>query len=262
MAGSIVVMSDVHPTAAQGFGRDSDTYVRGRPDFPPAALDWLLHDLGLRPGRTAIDLGAGTGKFTRLLAQTGATVIAVEPAAGMLKRLTRELPGVTALRGEAQHIPLADSSADAVICAQSFHWFASRESLAEIRRVLKPGGVLGLIWNVRDQSVPWVAELTRIIEPFEGDAPRYDDDEWRVVFPAKGFSDLRERSFPHEHVGSSERVVVERVESVSFIAALPDEQRARVLNLVRALIGSTPALSMRPIVSFPYVTRAFWCSAQ
>src|SRR5262245_62055587 len=104
-------MKDIHPAAAEGFTRGADTYVRGRPDFPPAALDWLRQDLGLRPESTAVDLGAGTGKFTRLLVQTGATVIAVEPVSGMLERLKRDLPGVTALFGTAQHMPLPDGTA-------------------------------------------------------------------------------------------------------------------------------------------------------
>ena len=252
-------MTDVHPAAAKGFSRSADTYVRGRPDFPPAALDWLREDLGMRADRTVIELGAGRGKFTRLLAETGAAVTAVEPVATMLERLVRDLPGVAALRGEAQHIPLPDASADAVVCAQAFHWFATRAVLAEIRRVLKPGGVLGLIWNIRDESVAWVRELTAIMAPYEGDAPRYYNGEWRGVFPAPGFGELHERAFPHAHAGSPEQVIVDRVASVSFIAALPDAQRARVLEEVRRLIESTPELSGRASVAMPYVTRAYWC---
>jgi SAM-dependent methyltransferase len=254
-------MSAIHPTAAKGFANGADTYVRGRPDFPPAALAWLREDLGLQPGKTVIDLGAGTGKFTRLLVETGATVTAVDPVAAMLNRLVRDLPGVTALPGDAQHIPLPDACADALICAQAFHWFANAESLAEIRRVLKPGGLLGLIWNVRDQSVDWVRKLTAIMDPHEGEAPRYDDGEWRAAFPAPGFGDLREKSFPHVHVGSPEQVILDRVASVSFIAALDEPVRARVLAGIRALIDATPGLAGRGSVSFPYVTRAWWCQA-
>ena len=180
----------------------------------------------------------------------------------MRQRLSHDLPGVTALQGTAQRIPMPDGSADAVVCAQSFHWFASAESLAEIRRVLKPGGMLGLIWNVRDPSVVWVAELTRLMEPFEGDAPRYDKGEWRQVFPAQGFGKLRERSFVHSHIGPPEQVIVERVASVSFIAALPDEPRMRLLAEVRSLIAATPDLAGRDQVQMPYLTRAYWAEAQ
>jgi SAM-dependent methyltransferase len=251
-------MNDVHPAAAEGFKRGIDTYVRGRPDFPPAALEWLKEDLGLRPGTVALDLGAGTGKFTRLMARSGAQVIAVEPSAAMLGRLMRELPAVTALRGTAQAIPLADSSVDAVVCAQAFHWFAGPTSLTEIHRVLKPDGVLGLIWNVRDESVDWVRRLDAIMSPYEGDAPRYYEGEWREAFPAPGFGGLRERKFVHEHVGPVERVLVDRVASVSFIAALDEKTRNEVLDEVRTLIADTPTLSNRPEIRVPYITHAYW----
>jgi SAM-dependent methyltransferase len=260
--GSIAAMSDVHRMATDGYTRDADTYVRGRPDFPPAALDWLRVDLALGPGKKAIDLGAGTGKFTRLLVQTGADVTAIEPVAAMLERLQSDLTSVRALTGTAQHMPIADSSADAVICAQSFHWFASAESLAEIRRVLKPGGMLGLIWNIRDESTPWVAELTRIMAPYEGDAPRYYNGEWRRVFPATGFGRLQERTLRHEHVGPPEQVIVDRVASVSFIAALDAHARSRIVDEVRALIETTPALANQAAVSVPYLTRAYCCAAR
>jgi SAM-dependent methyltransferase len=108
-------MSDVHPAATKGYSRGASTYVRGRPDFPPAALDWLHRDPGLQPGRSVVDLGAGTGKFTRLPVETGATVAAVEPVTAMLERLARDLSSIAALRGNAQHIPLPDSSAGGVL---------------------------------------------------------------------------------------------------------------------------------------------------
>jgi len=255
-------MSEVHPAAAEGFNRAADAYVRGRPDFPAEALAWLREDLGLRAGRTAVDLGAGTGKFTRLLAQTGADVIAVEPVAAMLAHLVRDLPKVEAIQGYARQIPLSDGSIDAVICAQAFHWFATREALAEIHRVLKPGGVLGLIWNIRDDSVDWVRRLTDIMAPHEGDAPRYYNGEWRKAFPAPGFGELREREFAHTHVGPAEQVIVQRVASVSFIAALDENARSEVLDEVRKLIAATAQLAGRSEVSFPYLTRTYWCQAR
>ncbi len=254
-------MNDVHLSANEGFGRGAESYSRGRPDYPGATLDWLRFDLGLMPGMTVIEVGAGTGKFTRTLVRTGAKVIATDPVGEMLKVLRRELPAVPAVQATAQKLPLPDATADAVICAQSFHWFASPGALAEIRRVLVPGGTLGLVWNVRDQSVGWVGELTRIMEPYEGDAPRYDRGEWRRVFPAPGFGELRERAIPHAHIGPPEQVIVDRVASVSFISALEDATRARVLDDVRALIDSTPALAAHREVSFPYVTHVYWCHA-
>jgi SAM-dependent methyltransferase len=250
---------ELHPTAAQGFGGAAKTYASGRPDYPPQAATWLREDLHLQRGKTVVEPGAGTGKFTRVLLETGAAVVAVEPVPAMLDRLRAALPAAMAFCATAQRIPLADASADAVVCAQAFHWFASAEALAEFHRVLKPGSVLGLIWNVRDQSVGWVARLTDIMADYEGDAPRYDDGEWRRAFPARGFGELREKTFSHVHSGRAERVIVDRIASVSFIAALSAPRRQRVLDQVRDLIAATPALAGRDTVEFPYLTRAYWC---
>jgi SAM-dependent methyltransferase len=255
-----MVAPDVHPTAAQGFTRGADAYTRGRPDFPPQALTWLREDLGLRAGKSVVEIGAGTGKFTRLPTATGATVTAVEPVAAMLERLVAGFPAIAAVRGQAQSLPFASGSFDAALCAQSFHWYATPAALAEIRRVLRPGGALGLIWNVRDQSVDWVAKLDEIMAPYEGDAPRYFNGEWRRVFPAHGFGPLQEKSFAHTHVGAPEHVIVDRVASVSFIAALDAPARERVLQQVRALVAATPALAGAAAVEFPYVTRVYWAS--
>jgi SAM-dependent methyltransferase len=148
---------------------------------------------------------------------------------------------------------------DAIVCAQSFHWFANAAALAEMRRVLKIGGALGLIWNVRDESVDWVAALTRIMTPYEGDAPRFGGGRWREVFPAEGFSPLIERRFAHAHFGPPERVIVDRVLSTSFIAALSAAERDKIAAEVRELIAATPALAGRAEVAFPYETRAFRC---
>ncbi|MEJ0036459.1 MAG: class I SAM-dependent methyltransferase [Gammaproteobacteria bacterium] len=251
----------VHRAAAEGFSSGAEVYVRGRPDYPPQALDWLRNSLGLAVGRAVVDLGAGTGKFTRVLLATGAKVIAVDPVMPMLDRLRRDVPEVEAVAGDAEHIPLAAGSVDAVACAQSFHWFATPAAVAEIRRVLKPGGALGLIWNQRDDSERWVAGLGRIFERYQGDAPRMTSGEWRKVFPAQGFGPLHEARFAHAHIGPPERVIVDRAMSVSFMAALPTAERERALAEVRALIDATPSLAGRAEVSVPYVTVAFHCFA-
>jgi len=128
-----------------------------------------------------------------------------------------------------------------------------------MRRALKPGGALGLVWNVRDARVAWVAALTRILDRYQGDAPRHESGRWRAVFPAPGFTPLIERRFVYEHVGPPERVIVERGLSVSFIAALPADEQARVTDEIRALITATPSLAGRATVTFPYVTHAHAC---
>jgi SAM-dependent methyltransferase len=255
-------MSDsdaVHAAAAVGFAAGAAAYAAGRPEYPAEVEGWLSEDLRLGPGRAALDLGAGTGKFLSRLRSVGATLYAVEPAPAMLQRLIADNPDVAARAGTAERIPFPDASMDAIVCAQSFHWFASPAALTEMRRIVKIGGALGLIWNVRDESVDWVAALTRIMAPDEGDTPRFSSGRWREVFPAEGFSPLIERRFAHAHFGPPERVIVDRVLSTSFIAALSEAEREKIAARVREVIAATPALAGRAEVAFPYETRAFRC---
>ena len=252
-------MANVHHSAAKGFVNSAATYVSGRPEYPREVDDWLHGDLGLGTGKAALDLGAGTGKFLARIRVAGAAVAAVEPVPAVLEQLIAANPDVIAKPGSAEHIPFSDCSFDAVICAQAFHWFATAEALAEIRRVLAPGGALGLIWNVRDESVSWVAALSEIIRPYERDVPRYHTQEWRRRFPGDGFSPLMERRFQNAHRGPPEQVIVDRVLSISVIAALPIEEQALVASRVRDLIIRSPELASRSEVTFPYYTAAFSC---
>ena len=158
-------MSDVHPFAAAGFAKAAADYSAGRPDYPPEISSWLETELGLSSASKALDLGAGTGRFSAYLGACGAEVTAVEPVAAMREELLRSFPHLKVLAGTATQIPAPDSSFDGVVCAQSFHWFASATALGEIRRVLKPGGALGLVWNMRDETVDWVRELARLLAP-------------------------------------------------------------------------------------------------
>ncbi len=250
----------IHRIAAEGFSAGAANYVAGRPEYPPAIEAWLTHELGLESGKTVLDLGAGTGKFSRSLLATGAKVIAVEPVPAMMDQLVRQYPEIEARIGSADAIPLSDASVDAVVCAQSFHWFATPEALHEIHRLLKPGGALGLVWNVRDNNVKWVAALSRIMKPLEGDAPRFHSQKWRALFPAEGFGPLREKRFQNWHTGHPEQVIVERILSVSFIAALPPEGQERVKAELREVIATAPELAGKAEVTFPYETLAVVCN--
>jgi ubiquinone/menaquinone biosynthesis C-methylase UbiE len=240
--------------SSRGYEGSAGVYIAGRPGYPPEALAWLREVLGVGPGRRTLEVGAGTGKFTQILMDCGGTIVAVEPIDGMRAELKRLNPELEALAGTAEAIPLPGASVDAVVCAQSFHWFATAAAVQEMRRVLVPGGVLGMIWNVRDESVPWVAELTALTDPWEGNTPRYRSGAWRRAFPAPGFAFLGERHARNEHRGSPEQVIVQRTLSVSFIANLPPDERAEVERQVRALIARTPELAGQAAVSFPYET--------
>jgi SAM-dependent methyltransferase len=248
----------IHHAAAEGYTTGAENDARGRPGYPPEIAGWLRDGLGLHAGSTVVDLGAGTGKFTRYLVESGATVIAVEPVAEMLEKLSAANPQAKALTGMATSIPLPDASVDAVVCAQAFHWFAIAEALAEIQRVLKPGGKLGLVWNMRDARVEWVAKLDAIVNRVEGDTPRYYTGAWRNVFPYPGFGPLDEQHFSHGHTGAPEDVIVTRVRSTSFIAALPADERAKIDGEVYALIAAEPALNGKDVVTVPYETAAFF----
>ena len=250
---------DIHPQAAEGFSRAAASYVRGRPGYPAALGGWLRDRLGLAPGKSAVDLGAGTGQFTSRLLACGAKVTALEPLAPMRRELACRLPEVTALSGRADALPLADESQDAVLAAQAFHWFARPEALAEIRRVLKPGGWLGLVWNYRDHRVTWVSALTEIMKPYARGTPSFADARWKAVFPAEGYAPLAEQQFSHSHSGPPEQVFLDRVLSVSYIAALPKRERAAVEARLYELIANTAELRGREAVTLPYITYAYSC---
>jgi ubiquinone/menaquinone biosynthesis C-methylase UbiE len=243
-------MAGVHAAAARGFSRSADAYDRARPDYPAAAVAWLAERLGLRPGRTVVDLAAGTGKLTRPLAATGAEVVAIEPVAEMRARIGDAAAG--SLDGTAEAIPLADASADAVTVAQAFHWFDGPAALAEIHRVLRPGGALALVWNRRPLEDPAHAAIERIIAPHRGDAPAHRSGAWRAAFDATTlFGPLEERTFAHSRPHDAD-ALADRVGSTSFVAALDDGPQADVIAAVRALAAEGP-------VELPYVCEVLVC---
>jgi SAM-dependent methyltransferase len=224
----------MHEAAATGFARTPELYERARPGYPPAAVAWLARRLALGAGRRVLDLAAGTGKLSRPLAATGAEVVAVEPLAGMRERIG---PGIEALEGTAEAIPLPDAAVDAVTVGQAFHWFDGPAALAEIHRVLRPGGALALIWNRRPLEDPLQAAIERIIAPHRGTVPAHRGGTWREAFEHTTlFAPLEEHTFPNEQPADAE-ALAGRVGSISFIAALPDAERAAVLAEIRALAG-------------------------
>ena len=169
-------------------------------------------------------------------------------------------PDFASVKGTAEATGLADRSVSLVTCAQAFHWFSDQAALAEIHRVLRPGGRLALVWNVRDESVDWVRALTGIMAPYEGGTPRYHSGNWRLPFDGRLFTGLEETCFQHQHVGDPQAVIVDRTLSVSFIANLPEAERAGVKARLLDLIASHPELRDRESIAFPYLTHAFRCT--
>lgn len=245
---------------AEVLTRQAAAYVKGRPDYPVEIEGWLRSELKLGKGKIAVDLGSGTGKFLPRLKATGANVIAIEPLIQMRSHLVALHPGVDVREGRAQAIPLADSSVDAVICAQCFHLFATTEALEEIRRVLKPGGAFGLVWNIRDTREPWVASIVEIMAPYDqGSTPFYESGEWKASFPARGFSELKESRFANPQTGSPANIILDRVLSTHSIAKLPQVERDRIIARTWDLIAASPKLAGKETVTFPNHCYAYSC---
>jgi SAM-dependent methyltransferase len=244
-------VSELH-RATRGFADGAAVYERGRPSYPQAAIDRIVSALDLRPGRTVLDLAAGTGKLTRLLVPSGANVIAVEPVREMRQELERRVRGVAALAGTAERLPLVDRSVDAVTVGQAFHWFRPDEALRELHRVLLPGGGVALIWNARDERHPVQAALSEVFDALEGDTPRRKQREWRWLLADSGLFERCERAlFAHEQV-VDEQGLVERVTSTSFIAAAPQHVRDGVEQRVRAI-----ARNAEQPITLPYMTELY-----
>ena len=246
---------DIEPEAAQGFSKGAGAYERGRPGYPAAAVDWIVERLRLSPGRTVVDLAAGTGKFTRQLVPAGAALVAVEPVAEMRAILREQAPMTDVREGTAEAIPLADGAADALTAAQAFHWFDAARALPEIHRVLRPGGQLALVWNSRDEGDPLQATISRLRQPHRGDAPTHESGAWKRVFKDTTlFTPFDRRGFPHEQRLSRDGVV-DRVLSTSVIAALDDARREQVEAQIRAAIEQhTEPVTLR------YITDVYICT--
>jgi SAM-dependent methyltransferase len=250
--------SAIHESAARGFALAPEAYERGRPMYPFEAVRRLVREAGIRPDSRVLDLAAGTGKLTRLLAQLGADVVAVEPVDAMRDRLAEMLPSVTALGGTAEAIPLEESSVDAVTVGQAFHWFDGDAALAEIHRVLRPGKRLALIWNVKDESVDWVAQLSEIIEAYRGRAPRVALGAWKEAFErTELFSPVERARFSFVHQVDEETLVA-RVVSISFIAALAPRVREAVLAQVQELVRAHPETRGQRVFPLRYRTGVYW----
>lgn len=230
----------IHDGARRGFQAGAAAYERGRPGYPDSAISWLRSELDLRPDRTLLDVGAGTGKLTRLLVSSGAELVAVEPVPAMRAVLAQVVPEARVLDGTAEALPVGDRSADAIVVAQAFHWFDVPRTLAEFHRVLRPAGRFGLIWNRRRLEQPLHREINALVEPYHGDTPSHRRDEWRAPLAASDlFAPAGEVEVPYEQELDVEGVV-DRVGSTSFIAGLPERERAGVLGRVRELASGWP----------------------
>ncbi|WP_412540196.1 class I SAM-dependent methyltransferase [Longispora sp. K20-0274] len=232
-----------HEKSRLSFGAAATDYDTHRPTYPAEALRWLL---GERPLRV-VDLGAGTGLLTRVLVALGHEVLPVEPDPGMRAQLDAATPGVTALDGSAEHIPLPDASVDAVVAGQAYHWFDRDRAHPELARVIRPGGVFGPVWNMRDESVPWVAELTSITS--SGDGSR------RESFLVGDFGPLFEppvsAKFPHDMPMTADSLVA-LMSTRSYYLTSPPERQEEVRAGIRELAAGLPETFAMPYQTVVY----------
>jgi SAM-dependent methyltransferase len=229
---------------AGSLDRWPEDYERGRPGWPPEVVDVA----GLPRSARVLDLGAGTGKLTRLLAAAFGRVVAVEPADAMRRLLVAHCPQAEALDGTADDLPLPDASADAVFAAEAFHTFDSARAVAESARVLRPGGALVLMWNL--PAGPWApsaAAAERLLtergpkpgevsyDPLDLDGPQYTSGEWRRALAGSQFAPLREKRLPNPQTLDRDGLVA-FFASMGWLADLPDAERLPLLDEVRSLL--------------------------
>ncbi len=230
---------------ATSFGSQADAYDRARPEYPSEAVAWMLPAVA----RDVADVGAGTGKLTSGLVAEARTVTAIDPDPQMLARLSERLPGIRTMVGTAEELPLPDASMDAVVFGQAWHWVDPPRASAEVARVLRPGGTLGLIWNIRDDAEPWVRELTAVMHTSDA------EDLIAAGGPVVGepFGALEHETFPWTASFTVDSLV-ELAASRSYIITATPERRDEVLAGVRAL-GSRVADGGR--IAMPYLTHAY-----
>jgi SAM-dependent methyltransferase len=257
----------------QSFGNGAETYDRTRPDYRPETVEWILGD---KP-RTVVELGAGTGILTRRLLSLGHRVSAVEPDDAMRERITATAPAAEVLAGGAESIAVPDGSADAVLVGHAYHWFDPEPAHAEMARVLRPGGTLATLWNLRDEEVPWSAELSRIL----GDEDTGTDRETAAAIMLHGalgalrdpekrglsgwlknpsfgprFGDIEIAFFPNSQTLTVETLVA-LVKSRSYYLTSSPERQIELEKQVRDLAATHPDLAGRDEFELPYITVVF-----
>lgn len=235
-------------TLADSFGAEASTYERGRPEYPDEAIAWLIGD-----ARRVVDVGAGTGKLTRVIARLGREVTAVEPDAGMRAQFEEAVPGVEVLDGSGERIPLPDTSCDAVTFGQAWHWVDPLAGSLEAGRVLAADGVLGLVWNTKDQSVGWVRQLAELTGDAVGEIMANSPEPPPYGPP---FTRAESRLWRWQRPMTGDDIVA-MVASRSATITASDADRAAVLASVDDLLATHPDLAGRDVIEVPYVTVAW-----
>ncbi len=234
---------ELHPLAAR-FAGVAAAYERGRPEYAPAVIGAIAAELGIAPGAPVLDLAAGTGKLSRALLSAGLDVVAVEPQPTLRELLVASVGSERVREGLAEAIPLPDESVVAVTVADAFHWFDQAIALGEIRRVLRPRGGLAVLSTVPDWGgASWAHEVGTLIAALRPNHPQFDGPPWQeAVRRAGGWAAPREIRVTTQQPAHPKRIV-DHLASMSWVAALPDDERAETLAQIDAIVtaGETPA---------------------
>jgi SAM-dependent methyltransferase len=242
----------IEPAAQVGFQRAAARYERGRPEAPLAAIEALTLSLGISSASTVAELGAGTGKLSRLLAPRAGRYVAVEPVPAMREQFRRALSGVPLIAAVSEMLPFRTSSIDAVVAAQAFHWFDIPRAMGEMHRALRPGGAVGLLWNVRDESVDWVHRATEVMDRYETRGPRFRNYAWLASWNrTPGFAPLDKQTFPFVQRVDRD-AALDRFTSVSFIASLDTVRFAEAEASLKDLLDTHPQTAGRATIEIPY----------
>ena len=237
------------------FGGAAGAYEAGRPDYPRESVEWMLHPVRAE-GRAlrVADVGAGTGKLTRTIVEAGADVVAIDPDPAMLATLREYVHGVPTFVGSAERMPLPDASVDALLLGQAWHWVDPAAASLECSRVLRSAGVLGLVWNIRDESDPWVRRLTDVMHGSA--AEQLIAGEGPVV--AEPFGDLESQTWRWTRtIGRS--ALLDMVASRSYVITAAVTERERILADVGDLVDAQRRTSAdgAEVIDVPYRTVAF-----
>lgn len=233
--------------SARSFGAAASVYHQARPGYPADAVEWLVGD-----AKRVLDLGAGTGKLTEALVGLDREVIAVDPVEEMLEELEIAVPGVPRILGTAEDIPIEDASVDAVVAGQAWHWFIPERAIPEIARVLRPGGVLGLVWNSRDTSADWLREAGEIMHE------RHDASATFETYVQVGppFGAIEEHT-----VAWAKRMTragfLDLVRSRSYFITASESEQASTLAALETLLLTHPDVAGAEELEVPYLTRCF-----
>lgn len=234
---------------AAAFLEGGGHYHKVRPGYPRESLDWLT-ETAAHPLHDILDVGAGTGKYTQLLAGRGWTMTAVDPSADMLAQLARAVPHATPMVGTAENLGLADACMDLAVVAQAWHWCDPRTASTEIARVLRPEGTLGLVWNQLDVGLPWVHRLARIMHAGDVHKPDFRPTLGPEFAPAEGHNTRWDQTLTPEEV-------MELAKSRSYYLKAPEQVRAKVMANLRWYLfehlGHTPGTELQ----LPYVTQTW-----